>query len=448
MSLTGTTFLLTCFVLCAFALLLPLVLWSRVPGPAPVRAASRLLMLLFAQGTAISLVFVLVNNANNLYDNWADLLGTGNHVQQAADLGVDGTGGISLKTLPRVRQVFRPADGPHMRQAGGVRVTDLRGRVSGVNAEVYVWLPPQYDQPAYRHRKFPVVELFSGYPGSAKAWFGSAHVHEQLRPMMLDGRVAPFILVAPRTNLLARADTGCANIPGTVNADSWLSIDVPRMITDNFRAESGAAGWATAGYSAGAHCATKLAVAHPDRYRAAVSMSGYNDPMGERSSLAGRSPELRRQNNPYLLLRADRVPPRIGLYFSGESGDGYQSAAAIQAIAKPPTSVDVVLLPRSAGGHDMGLWRPQVPEVFRWLTEQFDSGHRAPARAGGTLGRARTAPGTAGGRDGTASTAGAGTTATTDRIRSSRPRVPSSAGSTRAELASGTASRTGAARKP
>ncbi|MGW0969802.1 alpha/beta hydrolase [Streptomyces sp. NPDC002516] len=451
MSLTGTTFLLTCLVLCVFALLLPLVLWSRVPGPAPVRAASRLLMLLFAQGTAISLVFVLVNNANNLYDNWADLLGTGNHVQQAADLGVDGTGGISLKTLPRMRQTFEPAQGPRMGSAGGVRVTDLKGRVSGVNAEVYVWLPPQYNEPAYRHRRFPVVELLPGYPGSAKAWFGSLRVHEQLRPMMLDGRVAPFILVAPRTNLVARADTGCANIPGTVNAESWLSIDVPRMVMDNFRAESAPNGWATAGYSAGAHCATKLAVAHPDRFRAAVSMSGYNDPKGERGSLAARTLELRRRNNPYLLLRADRVHPRIALYFSGESGDGYQAGAAIQAIAKPPTTVDVVLLPRSAGGHDMGLWRPQLPEVFRWLTRQFRHGGRAAAGTGGiagtTGGRAGTA-GTAGGLGGTTTTGGAGTAAGTGRIRSSRPLAPSSGGSTRAELASGTASRTGAARRP
>ena len=215
-----------------------------------------------------------------------------------------------------------------MHQAGGVRVTQLKGRVSGVNAEVYVWLPPQYHEAAYRHRKFPVVELLPGYPGSAKAWFGSLKVHEQLLPMMRDGEVAPFILVAPRTTLLARVDTGCANVPGTVNADSWLSVDVPRMVTDNFRAEAAPDGWATAGYSAGAHCATKLAVAHPDRYRAAVSLSGYNDPIGERKSLAARSPDLRRQNNPYLLLRGYRTPPRVALYLSGESGDGYQAGAS------------------------------------------------------------------------------------------------------------------------
>lgn len=383
MSLTGTPFLFTAIAVFALALVLPLALWSRVRGPAPVRSAARLLMLLFAQGTAITLVFVLVNNANSLYDNWADLLGTGDHVQRAADLGKDGTGGIALQQLPKVRQTFTQADGPGMHQAGGVRVTQLKGRVSGVNAEVYVWLPPQYHEAAYRHRKFPVVELLPGYPGSAKAWFGSLKVHEQLLPMMRDGEVAPFILVAPRTTLLARVDTGCANIPGTVNADSWLSVDVPRMVTDNFRAEAAPDGWATAGYSAGAHCATKLAVAHPDRYRAAVSLSGYNDPIGERKSLAARSPDLRRQNNPYLLLRGYRTPPRLALYLSGESGDGYQAGAALQQIARPPTTVDVVLLPRSAGGHDMGLWRPQIPEVFRWLTRQIGGG-AAKGAAGST----------------------------------------------------------------
>ncbi|WP_217547647.1 esterase family protein [Streptomyces sp. GbtcB6] len=408
MSLTGTPFLYTTIVLSVVALILPLVLWSRMRGPQAVRAAARVLMLLFAQATAVTLIFVLVNNENSLYDNWADLLGTGNHVQQAANLGQDGTGGIALQRLPRVKQTFTAADGPGMRAAGGVEVTQLKGRVSGVNAEVYVWLPPQYHEAKYRNHRFPVVELLPGYPGSAKAWFGSLKVTEQLEPLMRSGRVAPFILVAPRTNLLAGVDTGCANIPGTVNADSWLSIDVPKMVTDNFRAAAAPANWAVAGYSAGAHCAVKLAVAHPDRYRAAISLSGYNDPIGERNSLAAQSVALRRQNNPYLLLRKAAAPPRIALYISGESGDGYQAGVALEQIAKAPTTVHVAFLPRSAGGHNMALWRPQVPTVFEWLTVN--------------MGQSRVRAGTT-------------------------PPEPSSAGSTHAALASGSASRAGAVRK-
>ncbi|MFJ6083391.1 alpha/beta hydrolase [Streptomyces sp. NPDC092369] len=405
MSLTGTAFLYTLIVLSVVAVVLPLALWSRLRGPRALRAAARVLMVLFAQGTAVALVFTLVNNENNLYDNWADLLGTGDHVQQAANLGADGTGGIALRRLPRVVQRFTPL-------SDGVRETQLKGRVSGVNAEVYVWLPPQYDQPAYRHHRFPVVELLPGYPGSAKAWFGSLHAEKQLAPLMRDGKVAPFILVAPRTNLLAGVDTGCANITGTVNADTWLSVDVPRMVTDNFRAAPAPASWAVAGYSAGGHCAAKLAIAHPDRYRAAISMSGYNDPIGERNSLAAQNPRLRIANNPYLLLRGARTPPRIALYISGQPHDGYEAGVALEQIAKAPTTVHVVYIPKSAGGHTMALWRPQVVPAFRWLTEELGLGNGLRAGWG---------------------------TAT--------PHSPSSAGSTHAALASGTSSRAGAGRR-
>lgn len=382
MSLTGTPFLCALAVLAVVALGLPLALWTRVRGPRAVRAVTRVTMLLFAQITAVALVFALVNNANQLYDDWSDLLGTGDHVEHAADLGADGTGGVVPERLPKVRQTFRSAGGPGMRAAGGVRATELTGRVSGVKAEVYVWLPPQYDDPAWRDHRFPVVELLQGYPGSAKAWFGTLDAHEQLLPLMRDGRIAPFVLVAPRTALLPGVDTGCANLPGRVNAESWLSIDVPRMVIDNFRVRSDPRGWSVAGYSAGGHCATRLAVAHPDRFGAAVSLSGYNDPAVERASLTGRDPALRAASDPLRMLRGAAVPPRISLYLSGQEKDGYEDAMALGRAAKDPTSVQVVKVPRSAGGHTMALWRPQVIPAFRWLTEEL-GGHRT-ADAGRT----------------------------------------------------------------
>ncbi|MFD5847019.1 alpha/beta hydrolase [Streptomyces chartreusis] len=412
MSLTGTPFLYTLVVLCVVAVALPLALWSRVGGPRIVRGAARVLMVLFAQVTAVALVFTMVNNSNQLYDNWGDLLGTSDHVHEAADLGASGTGGISLEKLPRLRQTFKQAKGPGMRAEGGVLVTHLKGRVSGVHAEVNVWLPPQYHEPAYRNHRFPVVEVLPGYPGSSKAWYGTMDAPQQLAPLMRSGQIEPFIIVSPRTTLLPGKDTGCANIPGKVNADSWLSVDVPKMVQDNFRAQAAPDGWAVAGYSAGAHCAAKLAVAHPDRYRAAVSMSGYNDPAAVPQSLAGTSPALRAANNPYELLKDSRVPPRVALYLSGQPNDGYEAAMALQRIAKAPTTVNVVFVPTDAGGHTMALWKPQVLPAFRWLTEVMGYEHRTG-----------TAPGTT-------------------------PLAPSTAGSRHAELASGTASPADAARRP
>ncbi|MEV4440228.1 alpha/beta hydrolase-fold protein [Streptomyces sp. NPDC049577] len=369
MSLTGTPFFLTAIVLVVVALALPLTLWGRVGGPRPLRLVTRFLMLLFAQVTAIVLVFVIVNNTNGLFDNWADLLGTGDHVRAAADLGPDGTGGKSVKDEPKVVQKFTPATDSRM--GPGVRQTELKGRISGVEGEVYVWLPPQYDDPAYRDRTFPVVEVLPGFPGSAKAWFGSLNVNTQLKPLMTKGEVAPFIIVAPRTTLLGDVDTGCANVPGKVNADTWLSVDVRKMVLDNFRVEDKPDSWAVAGYSAGAHCAARLAIAHPDRYRAGVSLSGYNDPAQEPASLTAGTPGLRDANNPLKMLERAPAPPHLSLFISGAQGDGYEGGMAIKQAAKPPTTVQVTMIPAGAGGHGTAVWRHQVPDVFRWLTKQL-----------------------------------------------------------------------------
>ncbi|MEU9120307.1 alpha/beta hydrolase-fold protein [Streptomyces sp. NPDC048506] len=372
MSLTGTPFFLTSIALLIVGVVLPLALWTRIAGPPMVRGLTRLLMLVFAQATAITLVFVLVNNANNLYDTWGDLLGTDSHIAAAKDLGPDGMGGQKIKNEPKQIQQFRQPDDP--RVGPGVQMTDLQGRISGVMGEVYVWLPPQYNDPAYKDKKFPVVELLPGYPGSAKAWFGALHVTEQLKPLMERGAIKPFILVAPRTNILTGADTGCVNIPGKVNADSWLTVDVRKMVTDNFRAGDKPDSWALAGYSAGAHCASKLALAHPDRYRAAVAMSGYNDPALEPDSLAGKDPKLRIESNPMHILKSANAagrPPRTALYVSGAAGDGYQAGIGLRQLAKRPTTVTVQLIPASAGGHTTAVWRHQVPEVFRWLGTQL-----------------------------------------------------------------------------
>ncbi|MET9291192.1 alpha/beta hydrolase-fold protein [Streptomyces sp. NPDC003077] len=369
MSLTGTPFFLTSIALVVVAIVLPLTLWSRVRGPWLVRGLVRLVMVLFAQVTAVTLVFVIVNNANSLYDTWGDLFGTADHVGTARDLGPDGLGGTRIKDEPRQAQEFVPATDPVV--GAGVRQTEFKGKVSGVSGEVYVWLPPQYDDPAYRGKKFPVVEVLPGFPGSAKSWLGTLKAGEQLRPLMEQGKVKPFILVAPRTTLLGSVDTGCVNIAGKVNADSWLSVDVRQMVIDTFRAEEKADSWAVAGYSAGAHCATKLALAHPDRYRAAVSLSGYNDPAQEPASLAGRNPVLRARSNPLNILKAANekgAPPRTALFVSGASGDGYEAGLALQRLAKEPTTVRVEHIPAGAGGHGTGVWKAQVPEVFRWLS--------------------------------------------------------------------------------
>ncbi|WP_185921670.1 esterase family protein [Streptomyces sp. WAC06614] len=367
MSLTGTPFFATAAALTVAAVVLPLAVWSKVRGPAVVRVLLRALMVVLAQVTAVALVFVAVNRAENFYASWDDLLGTGRYVNAAEDLGPDGLGGKKPEAQPKVLQEFRPVD----ELGGRVRQTELDGKVSGVKGEVFVWLPPQYDDPAWKDRTFPVVELIPGVPGTGKSWFQGLKVHQHLEPLMRSGKIQPFVLVSPRTMLLGSADTGCANLPGKVNADSWLSVDVRKMVVDNFRVRPDAASWGVAGYSAGAYCAAKLAISHPDRYSAAVSLSGYNDPGQEPASLVGQDPELRRTHNLVALLTAAPAPPPVSLWMSGAQADGYASGLDLQKAARQPTAVHAE---RVQGGHNIETWVRQLPQTFTWLSGLLKAG--------------------------------------------------------------------------
>ncbi|WP_035841046.1 alpha/beta hydrolase [Kitasatospora azatica] len=381
MQLTGQPFLILTIILVPVSIAVALLLWGRVKGPKPVQSLARLVMLLFCQATAVTMVFVLVNNANLIYGSWGDLLGDDSHVRavpapptSGGDTGQTGQSpkpGNDAKPGNKVLQQFKAVDDPAV--PNDVQTTDVKGQLSGVDGEVNVWLPPQYNDPAYKDKKFPVVELFPGFPGSSKTWFGSLKVSEQLKPLMQSGQVTPFILVSPRTQLISTTvDTGCADVPGKVNADTWLSRDVPQMILDNFRADPSADRWAVAGYSAGAHCADRMALLHPDRYRAAVSLSGYSNPGAEGLALTAKDPKLKETANPLYILQHAQTPPKVALYQSGDKGDGYEDGQALAAAAKSPTTVSVVL---TTGPHTPSLWRPMVPDVFKWLSGIIPAQH-------------------------------------------------------------------------
>ncbi|MEV7174765.1 alpha/beta hydrolase [Streptomyces sp. JL4002] len=361
MSLTGTPFFATVIALTAIAVILPLAVWSKVRGPAAARTAQRFLMLAFAQVTAVAVVFVGVNRAEHFYNSWGDLLGTGTYVTAAPDLGPDGLGGKKAEEAPKVKQVFEPVEG----LGGRVRKTELDGKISGVRGDVLVWLPPQYDDPAFKDKKFPVVELIPGIPGTGKSWFQGLKAHEVLEPLMKSGKVQPFILVSPRAMLLGNGDTGCANLPGKVNADSWFSVDVRKMVVDNFRASDEARTWGVAGYSAGAYCAAKLAISHPDRYSAAVSLSGYNDPGQEPTSLVAQDPQTRTAHNLKNILKAQPAPPAVSLWLSGAEQDGYLSGLDLKGLAQKPTTVHAE---KVVGGHNLESWSKQLPQTFGWLS--------------------------------------------------------------------------------
>ncbi|MEY9876905.1 enterochelin esterase-like enzyme [Streptacidiphilus sp. MAP12-33] len=364
MSLTGTPFFVVTLVVMIVAMALLAVVWNRIPGPRPVRFAGRMGATMFSQVTAVVVVLVYVNNTMGpFYESWQDLFGEDdNQSASATNLGGGGGDGISGPAGEKLTfKAYLP----------GVQTAVAHGRASGVTGSLYVWLPPQYDDPAYAHTSFPVVELLPGTPGTPQAWFGSMKVQDAIKPLMADGKVKPVILVAAKLNVIpGGVDPGCADVPGPGGAKTatWLDRDVPDLIAANFRAAKGPKHWAIMGYSAGAYCAVNLTVQHPNTYHAAVSLSGYNAPD---SRLVTGNPALDRANNPFLVLEHEKHQPDIAVLMAGSDQDPGTVPAAKALLSVLHTAGPNQLLTVRFGGHTTNVWRSMLPDALIWLSARL-----------------------------------------------------------------------------
>lgn len=360
MSLTGTPFFVLTIVILVLTTALVALVWNRIPGPRPVRYTGRLTATMLSQIAAITVVLVYINNTMGpFYDTWQDLFGSNTNTTATATQGA-GAGTTGHAHIHRLSFThFRP----------DVLQTETLGPASRIKGSLYVWLPRQYQEPAYRHTDFPVVELLPGTPGSPQTWFGSMNAVLPLTQLIDEGRARPMILVTATLNVLGEnTDAGCADIRGVAMTQTWLADDVPQLIKENFRAATSASKWAVMGYSAGAYCALNLAVHHPGIFHAAVSLSGYNAPI---APLVTRDPALARYNNPYSTLKHAKRQPSIVLLMAGSlhDSDTIPAAKADLAILRHPG--DSELLTSASGGHTTALWRMMLPEVFTWLSRQI-----------------------------------------------------------------------------
>jgi pimeloyl-ACP methyl ester carboxylesterase len=229
-----------------------------------------------------------------------------------------------------------------------------------------VYLPPQYGDPAYADRRFPVLELTSGFPASPSTWFRVMHLDSELNYLIATGRSVPFIAVVPVQNVASPRDTECVDAVGGPQVDSYLSYDVHTAVERAVRAGSQ---WTVLGDSTGGYCAADLLIRHPDLFTAAVSIAGYDAPAHDATTgdLFGNRPELAALYSPLWLLR-HRPQPDLHLLLITTRADRYptRQALLLAAAARPPFQLSLLTLPR--GGHNFGTFAAEVPVGVSWLS--------------------------------------------------------------------------------
>ncbi len=335
-----------------------ILLWNRLPRT--IRWPGRIGLLGLGQLAAVLLTAVLVNDNFVFYQSWSELLGR-QHPAQSRPAALPGSRDAGLRPL-----LYRD----FLAGRGTLTSLSVAGVRSGVPTQTaLVYLPPQYGDPAYADRSFPVVELLSGFPGGPRTWVRQLHVSSVLDTLITTGRAAPFIAVIPEQNIAAPRDTECVNVVGGPQVDSYLSYDVRMATLRAFRTASSGTQWTLMGDSTGGYCAADLAFRHPEMYAAAVSIAGYDAPARDSTTgdLFGGNRQLAHSYSPLWMLQ-HRPAPDLALLLISSRPDltARRAAEHMVAAVRPPLRLAVLTLPR--GGHNFATFAAEIPSGFSWLS--------------------------------------------------------------------------------
>jgi enterochelin esterase-like enzyme len=186
-------------------------------------------------------------------------------------------GGIWLLSL---LVAYPPLHGPPPVAAGSVHgaVTQVVIRSAAVHGarKALVYLPPGYTLPANARRRYPVLILLSGAPGSQKDWFRHGQAAATADRLIARGSMPPVIMISPDGNGGAYRDSQFIDsYDGRDRVATFISSDLLAFIDSRYRAIPSAAARALIGYSAGAYGALNIGLQHPGRFATLVGFCGY-----------------------------------------------------------------------------------------------------------------------------------------------------------------------------
>lgn len=316
-----------------------------------------------------------VNKYYDYYQNWSSAIADLSN--QGAPAAIPGThlsssSGISKLLGNFVYTKLAAQDGYTLRLT-------VHGTKSHLTRTVYVYLPPQYFQPAYRTYRFPTIELLHGFPGAPQDWITVLDITTTLSNLIQRGVAKPAVLVMPDANGSRGVSLQCLNqVHGPQDA-TFIAQDVPNYISRHLRVWPPGRTWGIAGYSEGGFCAANLGLQYGSRYGFSGVLSGYFVPMKNQLSHParlvspfGRDKQLRLRNTPTHELLS--LPPGalIPKFWIGTGSDPSDLRAAqifrqLLQLRQPSVVLDVV----SGGNHTMFTWRALVSPMLEWMTPQL-----------------------------------------------------------------------------
>ena len=223
----------------------------------------------------------------------------------------------------------------------------------------------------------PVIEMFSGQPGSPEDMVDTARVgtylnryaaaHKGLAPIV----VIPDQLGAPQDNPM------CVDSP-LGNAATYLTKDVPNWIRSHLNVGASRADWTVAGYSEGGACAMQFGAGDPQLFGSIIDVSGEIAPSIGASTVKkgfGGSEVAYEQATPLYLLKKNAPFDTWAAFGYGTADTKYGAGLRETAEAAKAAGMTTTVIAADGSGHDWNTVRTVLSKALPLLSDHLGLGN-------------------------------------------------------------------------
>jgi enterochelin esterase-like enzyme len=249
---------------------------------------------------------------------------------------------------------------------GTVRdVSFFSGALNGTHRYL-VYLPPHYAQQAARGRRFPVLYLLHGDPGTPEVFIRAGALAVKEDVLLAQRRIRPMIVVMPagKAGVFGGSGTEWAN----AESGPWENyvLDVVHNVDNRFATVRRRQGRGIAGLSEGAFGALNISLHHLGVFSVAESWSGYFNETAA-GPFSHEPLSVIRFNSPeqYVSVVAPvihRLGYRAWIYQGTlDHNPAFHIRNMSDELHAAGAAVHYGFFP---GGHDWGLWRAQMSRML------------------------------------------------------------------------------------
>ncbi len=237
--------------------------------------------------------------------------------------------------------------------------------LGGQRRPFLVYLPPSFNTPQGRAKRYPTLYLLHGLPGTAIDWFAAGKAGQSADTLIAQGKIPELILILPDGNGRSGQTSEWGNSrDGRQLMETFVAVDLVQYVDQKYRTIPAAAYRGIGGLSMGGFGAMNIALHHPAVFGYVIALGGYYRAEG---SIWGKKPAYIQANSPIDVLPGDKQAWKLHIYLGAATKDQPYLTDTMEFVQALKHLHIPYQLDMQKGYHEWKMWQEQLYHALLWL---------------------------------------------------------------------------------